>query len=123
MPFSRQNRIMKMPKASDEDKKRFHDVLSELTASGAAVVKPMFGQLGAFVNGNMFAGLFGSDIGVKLAAADAEELAAAGATPFGPAERPMGGYLSIPAEEDAAAWVARAHAHVSTMPPKAPKKR
>ena len=29
-------------------------------------VKPMFGQLGAFVNGNMFAGLFGSSIGVKL---------------------------------------------------------
>jgi TfoX/Sxy family transcriptional regulator of competence genes len=26
----------------------------------------MFGNLGAFVNGNMFAGLFGSTIGVKL---------------------------------------------------------
>jgi len=26
----------------------------------------MFGNLGAFVNGNMFMGLFGSDVGVKL---------------------------------------------------------
>ena len=30
-------------------------------------VKPMFGNLGAFVNGNMFMGLFGSDVGLKLA--------------------------------------------------------
>ena len=27
----------------------------------------MFGNLGAFVNGNMFAGLFGADVGVKVA--------------------------------------------------------
>ena len=114
---------MKMPKATDADKQRFRDALHALTESGVAEVKPMFGQLGAFVNGNMFAGLFGADIGVKLAAADAEQLAAAGAGPFGPAERPMGGYLSIPPGEDAAGWVARAHAHVSTLPPKAPKKR
>jgi len=26
----------------------------------------MFGNLGAFVNGNMFMGLFGADVGVKL---------------------------------------------------------
>ena len=30
----------------------------------------MFGNLGAFVNGNMFMGLFGADIGVKLAEGD-----------------------------------------------------
>jgi hypothetical protein len=29
-------------------------------------IKPMFGNLGEFVNGNMFMGLFGSDIGVEL---------------------------------------------------------
>jgi hypothetical protein len=32
-------------------------------------IKPMFGNLGAFVNGNMFMGLFGFDIGVKLSPA------------------------------------------------------
>lgn len=35
----------------------------------------------------------------------------------------MGGYLSIPNGVDTAEWTARAHAHVSAMPPKAPKKR
>ena len=55
----------------------------------------MFGSLGAFVNGNMFAGLFGPNIGVKLDAEGLEELGAVeGSGPFGPAERPMGGYLS-----------------------------
>jgi TfoX/Sxy family transcriptional regulator of competence genes len=54
---------MKMPKHSDEDKARFR----ALVPDGPGVeVKPMFGSVGAFVNGNMFAGLFGTDIGVKL---------------------------------------------------------
>ncbi len=44
----------------------------------------MFGNLGAFVHGNMFAGLFGPDVGVRLDDAWREELAAvAGSGPFG----------------------------------------
>ena len=34
----------------------------------------MFGNLGAFVNGNMFMGLFGADVGLKLPDADREAL-------------------------------------------------
>ena len=60
----------------------------------------MFGQLAAFVNGNMFMGLFGSDIGVKLSPTDQEPLRQAGGGDFGPAERPMGGYVSLPASAD-----------------------
>ena len=82
----------------------------------------MFGQLGAFVNGNMFAGLFGSAVGVKLDETAVGELSALpGTGPFGPEERPMGGYLSLPAQladADAAAWVDRAREHVSTFPAK-----
>ena len=85
----------------------------------------MFGSLGAFVNGNMFAGLFGTDIGVKLDEASRAELAAVeGSGPFGPAERPMGGYLSLPASYDdaqASDWVDRARAYVATLPPKVKK--
>ena len=33
-------------------------------------VTPMFGNVAAFVNGNMFMGVFGADIGVKLSEAD-----------------------------------------------------
>lgn len=114
---------MQMPKVTDDDKQRFRDAVAALTESGAASVKPMFGQLGAFVNGNMFACLFGPDIGVKLSDPDAAELRAAGGGPLWPAGRPMGGYVTVPSGADATEWAARAHAHVATMPPKAAKKR
>ena len=111
-----------MPKHSDEDKARFRSLVPE--APGVEV-KPMFGSLGAFVNGNMFAGLFSPNIGVKLDPDGMTELGAmAGSGPFGPEERPMGGYLSLPPampDEEAATWVDRARAHVSTLPPKVKK--
>jgi uncharacterized protein YndB with AHSA1/START domain len=51
-------------------------------------VKPMFGNLGAFVHGNMFMGLFGTDIGVKLPEDGRSRLLAVpGAAPFGPRSR------------------------------------
>jgi TfoX/Sxy family transcriptional regulator of competence genes len=113
---------MKMPKHSDEDKARFRSLVPE--APGVEV-KPMFGSLGAFVNGNMFAGLFGTDVGVKLDEESRAELAAIdGSGPFGPEERPMGGYLSLPpslADEEASAWMDRARSYVATLPPKAKK--
>ena len=120
---------MDMPKASDADKERFRAVMPDLPE---VVVKPMFGNLGAFVNGNMFAGLFGPTIGVKLSAADKETLESTERTvPFGPAERPMGGYTGLPevwngdggdtGEERARAWVERAFEYVAGQPPKAPK--
>ena len=112
-----------MPKHSEEDKARFRSLVPD----GPGVeVKPMFGSLGAFVNGNMFAGLFGTDIGVKLDEASRAELAAVeGSGPFGPAERPMGGYLSLPAafsQAEARAWLERARGYVATLPPKVKKK-
>ena len=114
---------MKMPKHSDEDKARFRSLVPE--AAGVEV-KPMFGSVGAFVNGNMFAGLFGTDVGVKLDDDARAELAGIeGSGPFGPEGRPMGGYLSLPASlspEEAADWVERARDHVATFPPKVKKK-
>jgi TfoX/Sxy family transcriptional regulator of competence genes len=112
---------MEIPKPTEADKEYFRAVLPD---NPEVEVKPMFGNLGAFVNGNMFAGLFGPAVGVRLADADRNELAAVGGTgPFGPAERPMGGYLSLPASwrEDpgrSADWVGRALSHVAAMPPK-----
>src|SRR5581483_4006572 len=83
---------MEIPRPSEDDKAYFRSLLPE-----EAEVKPMFGNLGAFVNGNMYAGLFGSAVGVKLAGPDAAELVRGrGHRPYGPAERPMGGYLSLP---------------------------
>jgi TfoX/Sxy family transcriptional regulator of competence genes len=113
---------MRMPKHSDEDKARFRALVPD--APGVEV-KPMFGSVGAFVNGNMFAGLFGTDIGVKLDDdANAELAAIEGSGPFGPEEGPMSGWLSIPAsftEDQARYWMERAREHIATFPPKAKK--
>ena len=74
---------MQIPKPTDADRERFHSLVPE--APGVET-KPMFGNLGAYVNGNMFMGLFGADVGVKLPDADRESLLAQpGAGPFGPA--------------------------------------
>lgn len=113
---------MKMPQAADQDKERFRRLAPDRPG---VEVRPMFGQLGAFVDGAMFAGLFGTDIGVKLAEEDLVALREAGAGPFGPAERPMGGYVSLPAgadDDEAARWVAKAAAYVATLPRKARKR-
>ena len=115
---------MEIPKPSEADKEFFRSVLPD---DPSVEVKPMFGNLGAFVHGNMFAGLFGPAVGVRLGDADQAELSEMdGSGPFGPAERPMGGYLSLPRHwrgtpEAAADWVARAYGHVAAMPPKAKK--
>lgn len=115
---------MKMPKPSDEDKERFRSLVPE---DPTIEIKPMFGNLGAFVNGNMFMGLFGSAIGLKLPEADRNELLAVeGAGPFGPSERPMSGYVSMPGDFDettASEWVGRALAHMAQVPPKPKKAR
>jgi TfoX/Sxy family transcriptional regulator of competence genes len=118
---------MQIPKPSDDDKDRFRSLIP----SGPSVeVKPMFGNLGAFVNGNMFAGLFGSAIGVRLVEESslAELAAVDGTGPFGPAERPMRGYLALPAAwagapDRAMRWIERALAEVGTLPPKADKSK
>ena len=117
---------MQMPKHSDEAKARFRALVNE--APGVEV-RPMFGSLGAFVNGNMFAGLFGDDIGVKpddVALAELRSLPGTG--PFGPKERPMNGWVSLPSDmpdPEKTAWTDRARDHVATLPPKVrgPRKR
>ena len=114
---------MEIPKPTEDDKVFFRSVVPD---DPRVEVKPMFGNLGAFVNGNMFMGLFGSDIGVKLDEPDRAKLAKQpGADPFGPAERPMGGYVALPAgwtARKARPWIAKAHAAAAALPAKQPKK-
>ena len=116
---------MDVPKPSQADRDRFHRLVPP---DPRVQVKAMFGNLGAFVNGNMFMGLFGADIGLRLDPADADRLRHAGGGPFGPGERPMGGYVALPAvlcdhPEQARPWVDLALAHVAAQPPKKPRTR
>jgi TfoX/Sxy family transcriptional regulator of competence genes len=116
---------MQIPKPSESDKDAFAAAIAPIEG---AVVKPMFGNLGAFVSGNMFAGLFGSDLGVRLTDPSAvDELAGIpGTGPFGPSERPMGGYRSLPPDwpeqpDLVAEWVSKAFQQVSELAPKVAK--
>jgi TfoX/Sxy family transcriptional regulator of competence genes len=117
---------MPMPKPTDEDRTFFRALAPD---DPRVEVKPMFGNLGAFVNGAMFMGLFGAEVGLKLGDADrAELLAVDGAGPFGPPDRPMGGYVAIPRAwrerpDEARRWVGAALEHVAALPPKKPKAR
>lgn len=52
-----------MPKPSEEAKAAFSKLVPD---EPAVTLKPMFGNLSAFVNGNMFCGLFGDDLVVRL---------------------------------------------------------
>ena len=114
--------MMKVPKPTDADRERFQ----ALVPDGPGVeVKPMFGNLGGFVNGNMFMGLFGSAIGIKLPDEDRERLLTKpGTGPFGPEERPMAGWVTLPANwsaRQASPWIATAHAAAAALPAKAAK--
>jgi TfoX/Sxy family transcriptional regulator of competence genes len=115
---AREDGDVKIPKPTEEDKATFRALVPD---DARVEVKPMFGNLGAFVNGNMFMGLFGSDIGVKLSDRDAASLAKAGGGPFGPAERPMGGYVTLPAaftKTRTKSWITKSLDHVGRFPPK-----
>jgi TfoX/Sxy family transcriptional regulator of competence genes len=115
---------VQIPKPTDADRERFTKLVPD--APGVEI-KPMFGNLGGFMNGNMFMGLFGSSVGIKLPDDEREKLLAQpGSGPFGPDDRPMGGYATVPgdwAARKAAPWVDKALTHAASLPPKAPKKR
>lgn len=115
---------MEIPKPTEDDRARF----TALVPNDSRVeIKPMFGNLGAFVNGKMFMGLFGFAVGLKLSPEDLTALAAQpGSGPFGPSERPMGGYATLPphmAPHSVKAWTAKALEHVASLPPKNPNLR
>jgi TfoX/Sxy family transcriptional regulator of competence genes len=109
---------MHIPKPTDSARALFESLVPD---DERVQVKPMFGNVGAFVNGNMFMGVFGPDVGVKLEKADEQALRDLGGQPFGPAERPMSGYVSFPSTfttDAASPWVDRSIACVGKLPPK-----
>ncbi len=95
------------------------------SALPGAELRKMFGYPAAFLAGNMFAGVFGDGVMLRLSEA---ERAKSGWPPFEPMPaRPMREYVSAPAavaasEAKLAQWLARAHAFAKTLPPKSAAK-
>lgn len=92
-------------------------------------LRPMFGNHAAFVNGTMFAGVFGEDVFLRLPEHDREALAAEGGGPFAPMpDRPMKEYTTLPLAwrddpETAATWLTRALTWTAALPAKPPSRR
>jgi TfoX/Sxy family transcriptional regulator of competence genes len=113
-----------MPKPSDGAKEAF----TKLVPAGPTVtLRPMFGNLAAFVNGNMFAGLFGEDLFVRLSDEESAKVRKAGGRNFEPMPgRAMTGYVTVPSTwrnkpADAEGWINTALERTRQMPPKAAK--
>ena len=89
----------------------------------------MFGDISAFVNGNMFFGVFGNDMFVRLSDNDRSELLKnKGASNLEPMKgRPMKDYVIMPSAwrdnpKTLKPWVSRALAWTSKLPPKKSEK-
>jgi TfoX/Sxy family transcriptional regulator of competence genes len=115
-----------MPKPTEETKDFFVSVVPD---HPAVKIRPMFGQLSAFVNGNMFMGIFGEDVLVRLPEEDRKEVLGAGGRVFEPMlGRPMREYVMLPGawrdEPDRVReWAARSLDHAEELPPKEPQKK
>jgi len=115
---------MKMPRPSEQAKAAFTGLVP---GDPAITLRPMFGNLAAFVNGNMFAGLFGDDLFVRLPDAEAAAIKSQGGRQFEPVPgHAMGGYVMVPAtwrkRPDAVRpWIDRALSLTRAMPAKAKK--
>jgi TfoX/Sxy family transcriptional regulator of competence genes len=112
-----------MPKPSDQAKAAFTKLVP---AEPAVTMRPMFGNLAAFVNGNLFAGLFGEALFVRLGDDDRAKVRKEGGKDFEPMPgRAMTGYVTVPGtwrpKPDAAkAWIKVALEQTRRLPPKVP---
>lgn len=113
-----------MPRPSEEAKAAFTRLVPD---EPAVTLKPMFGQLSAFVNGNMFCGIFGEELVVRLPPDEIAALKKQGGRDFEPvAGHKMTGYVMVPGawrEKPPAALIRRALEEARRMPAKAPKKK
>jgi len=115
--------------------KRPHPALVELFAKLLPETggdgRSMFGCPCGFLGGNMFMGLFGDQLFLRLAESDrALLLAKEGAEQFDPmGGRPMREYVVVPSDwleggddDDLRAWIAKSMRYAKSLPAKAKKK-
>ena len=113
---------MKIPRSSESVEELFKSVLPK---DSRITIRPMFGNLAGFVNGNMFTGLYGDDLFVRLFGdARKELLNLKGASVFEPMKgRQMKDYVVVPKDwmkntEIARRWISTALEVVSKLPKK-----
>jgi TfoX/Sxy family transcriptional regulator of competence genes len=116
--------MKKWEKSPPELEKTFYDVFPD---DPRAERRKMFGYPAGFVNGNMFGGLWQTDIVLRLGDADRERISSDyGALPFEPMGRAMKGYVCVPPRIVGHAgqlrdWLQRAFEFVASLPAKEKK--
>ena len=113
---------MKIPRPDEDAKEFFKSIMPK---DPQVTLRPMFGNLSGFVNGNMFMGLLGNEVFLRLSDKDrAELLKVKGASTFEPMKgRPMKEYVVIPETwqeqpELINDWISRSLAWARTLPKK-----
>ena len=113
---------MKVPRADEKSKEFFRFVLPD---DPRITVRPMFGNISAFVNGNMFAGLFGDDLFVRLSEEKHNDLLEnKDARLLEPMPgKPMKDYVVVPRawlkqSDTVRKWIALSLDFASSLPPK-----
>ena|SRR3989442_13109416 len=117
---------MKIPRPSKESIDLFHSLVP---VDGRVTVRPMFGNISAFVSGNMFFGIFGNDLFLRLSDEDRLELLKnEGASILEPMKgKPMKDYVVVPntwsdRPETVRSWISKSLDWSSKLPPKKAKK-
>lgn len=119
----RMDKLRRSTKASEA-------LLRSLAQVEGVALRPMFGNLSAFVRGNMYMGVYGDDLFVRLSEGDrAELLSVEGAAVFEPIKgRQMKEYVVVPRSwagypSKIEPWAAKALEWSSSLPAKKAKKR
>ena len=91
--------------------------------------RKMFSCPCAFINGNMFAGVFHKSVFLRLSPEDLAKFAKLGAVHFEPIlGRPMREYMVVPpalmkSTTRFNAWLEKSFAYAASLPPKVPKRK
>ena len=118
-----------MPKfapAPDELIAQFNQALQSIPE---AETRKMFGYPAAFINGQMFVGLFADTMMLRLSGEDRALIAKKGAKPFEPMPgRIMSEYVVVPeavlkSPRQLKTWLVKSLAYARALPPKEPKPR
>jgi TfoX/Sxy family transcriptional regulator of competence genes len=120
------NPMPPIPKPDEEAKAFFESAVPD---HPDVKIRPMFGNSAAFVNGNLFMGLFGPDVFVRLPDEDRKALAREGGAPFSPMPgRPMKEYVVLPEAwrgdpDRVREWAGRSLDWAEELPPKQAKSK
>ena len=116
---------LKIPRPDKESVDLFQSLVPK---DDRVTVRPMFGNISAFVNGNMFFGIFGTDLFLRLSIEDQKELLKnKGASMLEPMKgKLMKDYVVVPGTwrdrpETLSSWISKALQWSGKLPPKKPK--